>query len=406
MLRRLIRYCDKVFDLRQRLGRIRDRRVFPRITTLEITQSLLVMLWSRLGSFNALAATARSRFCSTWLEAAPSADTCGYVGARLETEDLRVAIHGVYDQLKRNKSLPLNQGRDVAVLDGHESHVSYLRHCRACLRRTVRTEQGDRTQYYHRHVALMLLPGALPGGQSLRLLLDLEPVRAGEDERAAAMRLLDRVIGRYPRAFDLVLADALYAVAPFVRFLAERHKHALVVFKQEATELSREAGAELSAQPGVEGHYRGRACRWRDSGELDWSGVPVRVRVIRSEETWTTHAQSTGQPRLHRAHWMWLTTLAAAQLPLDRFVNLAHQRWDIENYGFNELVNGWHADHVYKHEANAIEALLLLTCLAFNLYYAFVLRCLKPQLRRDKPAAYWARLILAELHCAVTPLPP
>jgi len=292
------------------------------------------------------------------------------------------------------------------VLDGHESHASYLRHCSGCLERTVHTEKGDRTQYYHRHVALMLLPGALRCGQALRLLLDLEPVRAGEDERAAATRLLDRVIRRYPRAFDLVLADALYAVAPFVRFLAEHGKHALIVFKQESMGLYREACAELSDRPAVQGSHRGRHCRWWDSGELDWEGVPVTVRVIRSEEIWKSRLQRTGQWCDHHTHWMWLTTLPAAQLPLARLVNLAHQRWNIENYGFNELVNGWHADHVYKHQANAIEALLLLACLAFNLYYAFILRCLKPQLRKNKPAAYWARLILADLHLGTGPISP
>lgn len=403
MLLRLIRYSEKVFDLSRSLEQLRDRRRFPRIVTARVAQSLLVLFWSRLGSFNALAATARSRF---WRNRLPSADTCGYVCSRLELDDLRQAIHRVYAQLKRNKALPLNQGRDVAVLDGHESHVSYRRHCQACLKRTVRTEQGDRIQYYHRHVALMLLPGTLRPGPSLRLLLDIEPIRAGEDERAAAQRLLARVIRRYPRAFDLVLADALYAVAPFVRFLVDHGKQALIVFKQEAMELYQEAAAQLSDRPVVWGRYRGRRCGWSDSGELHWAGVPVPVRVIRSRESWKTRVQSTGQVEPHQAHWMWLTTLPAWQLSLARVVSLAHQRWDIENYGFNELVNGWHADHLYKHEANAIEAVLLLICLAFDLYHAFILRSLKPQLRQNKPACYWARLILADLHFGAAPRSP
>jgi hypothetical protein len=33
--------------------------------------------------------------------------------------------------------------------------------------------------------------------------LDLEPLREGEDEIGAAVRLLQRVLQRYPRAFDL-----------------------------------------------------------------------------------------------------------------------------------------------------------------------------------------------------------
>ena len=97
----------------------------------------------------------------------------------------------------------------VAVVDGHESHASYLRHCTGCLERTIRVGKTTRTQFYHKQVTLMLLPGARPGCEPIRLLLDHEPQRPGEDEVATALRLLERVIGSYPRAFDLVLADAL-----------------------------------------------------------------------------------------------------------------------------------------------------------------------------------------------------
>jgi len=42
------------------------------------------------------------------------------------------------------------------------------------------------------------------------LMVDAEPMRSGEDEVATAIRLLERVIASYPRAFDVVIADALY----------------------------------------------------------------------------------------------------------------------------------------------------------------------------------------------------
>jgi hypothetical protein len=105
-----------------------------------------------------------------------------------------------------------------AVLDGHESHASYRRHCAGCLQRTIHSERGDREQHYPRQVTLMLLPAAPPGGPALPLLLDQEPQRTGENEVQTALRLLQRVLTRYPGAFDLVLADALYAVAPFSTF--------------------------------------------------------------------------------------------------------------------------------------------------------------------------------------------
>ncbi len=140
---------------------------------------------------------------------------------------LRQAIRQLYERLKRNKALPGIGGLGVAVIDGHESHASYRRCCGGCLERRIQRSDGEQLQYYHRQVTLQLLsdaPAASPfniQGEPLPLLLDAEPQLPGEDELAAAKRLLERVLAAYPRAFDVVLADALYAAATFVNFLPE-----------------------------------------------------------------------------------------------------------------------------------------------------------------------------------------
>jgi hypothetical protein len=53
--------------------------------------------------------------------------------------------------------------------------------------------------------------------------LDTEEQREGEDEVAAASRSLERVLGSYQRAFDVVVVDGLYLKAPFLESLHE-HK--------------------------------------------------------------------------------------------------------------------------------------------------------------------------------------
>jgi hypothetical protein len=92
------------------------------------------------------------------------------------------------------------------------------------------------------------------------LLLDHEPQRTGEDEVTTALRLLVRVIGSYPRAFDLVLADALYATAPFFNFLLARGKHALTVLKDDRRNLYQDAAGLFDHLPSREGSYRNRQC--------------------------------------------------------------------------------------------------------------------------------------------------
>ena len=149
----------------------------------------------------------------------------------------------------------------------------------------------------------------------------------------------------------------------------------------------------LSPQTGV---YRLRDCQWWDNdGLLSWPQVAVPLPVVRSLETWQLRSQLDGDKREQRSEGVWLTTLSSQQVPTARVVGLGHQRWDIANQGGNELVNGWHADHVYKHEPRAIEAFLWTAFLAGNLFHAFLARNLKPALGRGQPKVFWARVMAA-----------
>ncbi len=195
-------------------------------------------------------------FWKKWLgRKLPSADTIGRVYSSLDTAVLRQAIRQLYERLKRNKALPGIGGLGVAVIDGHESHASYRRCCGGCLERRIQRSDGEQLQYYHRQVTLQLLsdaPAASPfniQGEPLPLLLDAEPQLPGEDELAAAKRLLERVLAAYPRAFDVVLADALYAAATFVNFLLAHGKDAVIVLKDERRHLFQDVQGLWRTQP-------------------------------------------------------------------------------------------------------------------------------------------------------------
>jgi hypothetical protein len=175
--------------------------------------------------------------------------------------------------------------------------------------------------------------------------------------------------------------------------------HLAITLKDEQRSAYQDAAGLWAVLPPQAGSYQERCCRWWDvSDVLSWPGVRTSLRVVRSEESWTVKRQLTKQATAQTAHWVWLTTCSAAQLRTEQIVHLAHLRWDIENHGFNELVNGWHADHVYRHQPQAIECFLLLAFLAYNLFHAFFALNLKPQLRRGRTMAFWVELIAAELH--------
>jgi len=395
MLSRLLAWADKVAALGSLLGGLSDARPQPRIATLVIVRSLLVMILTRLGSLNAVEQTQSSSFWRHLLKGPlPSADTLGRVASRMDPEPVRKALRDLYGDLKRHKALPVpSHGLIALVLDGHESHATENRHCPQCLERTIHTSHGDHIQYYHRHVTAMLLTGDFP------LLLDAEPQRPGEDEIATALRLLERVLKNFPRAFDVVLGDALYTDPRFYNFVLDHGKDALTVLKNENRDLMVDACAlfEIHAPQRV---TEGATTRevWDLPDLLTWPQVKKPVRVVRSRETTTCRRQLDGQPKDREADWVWVTTLSIRRAGTRAVVDLGHARWKIENQGFNETTNRWAADHVYKHHPIAILVFTLMTMLAFNLFYAFYRRNLKPAYQSRHDAQHVARCLASELY--------
>lgn len=391
----MLAWAEKVAALGSLLGGLTDARPQPKIATRLIVRSLLVMIVTRLGSLNAIEQTHSSSFWRRFLKGPlPSADTLGRVAALMEPEPIRKALLDLYACLKRNKALPAPwHGLMALVLDGHESHATENRHCSGCLERTLTTLRGEYTQYYHRHVTAMLLGGDFP------ILLDAEPQRPGEDEIATALRLLERLLTNFPRAFDVVLGDALYTDPRLYNFLLDHGKDVLTVLKNENRNLLVDARALFethSPQRFIEGSTTREV--WDLQGFTTWPQVQQTVRVVRSRESTTSRRQLDGQPQVREADWVWVTTLSVNRASAQAVVALGHARWSIENQGFNETTNRWAADHVYKHHPTAILIFCLMTMLAFNLFYAFYRRNLQTTYRNRHDAQHVARCLVSELY--------
>ena len=390
-------YGRKRLDWESPLDAVQDTRVAPQIPTQAVLRSVAVMFLARLGSLNALEQSSHSAFWAKWTgQALPSADTIGRVCSQLDIPRLRQVSRQIYVRLKRAKALPPPaHGLMAAVLDGHESHATYRRCCAGCLKRRVETRHGTKVQYYHRHVTVQLV------GRDLTLLLDAEPIRRGEGEITTAIRLLDRAMEDYPRAFDVVLGDSLYANSIFFNYVRSRGKHALAVLKNEERLLWEDAQS-LFAEIQPERIKRGRwdVTGWDLEDLTSWPQVRQPVRVVQSHEQRTVRRQLDGQEELLKARWAWVTTLPQRQASTRTVLDLGHRRWAIENEGFNELSTRQHADHVYRHHDQAILAFLLLAMICCNVLMAFYQRDLKPQLRRRVSMLHVSRLVAAELYMA------
>jgi hypothetical protein len=402
MLNRIFAYTRKLIDLPRHLKAMRDSRKRPRIATGTVVHSVLAMMLCRLGSLNALEQTNRGRYWKRLLGTdLPSADTMADVCTKMEADPIRQMQHDLYARLKRAKALePPAHGLMVAVVDGHETHATRRRCCSTCLKRTLHTKNGDRTEYYHRLVHMNLV------GRGCCFQIDAEPIQPGEDEVAAALRLFDRVVRSHPRAFDVVAGDGLYARGDFFNHVRSKGKHVLAVLKDENRDLMKDArGLWEQAVPTIKDingvHYQ----VWDDEGYTTWPQCEHLARVVRSVETRRIKRQLDKKVEEQTVEWAWVTTLPSLSAATMTVVNIGHSRWSIENKSFNEMVTRWHGDHVYTHDGQAMLVLWLLLSMALNLFMAFYQRNLKPAIRKHYDTLAIARQMLAEL-CTSLPIHP
>jgi hypothetical protein len=368
------------------------------------------MFCCRLPSFNELEQQRRKKSWRRWLEGheLPCAGELAYVSERLEAGGLRRCLSHIYSRLKRNKVLAATHGWMLAAVDGHEIASSYKRHCCECLQRTITVGGVERVQYYHRLVAFQIIT------PDFHFLLDLEMLRPGEDEASAALRLIARVLENHPRCFDVLSADATYLRPSTIKALLGHGKHLVATLKDNQPTLLEEALALLPAQraqafdtPAAAGRPA-RHVLLREADGFTSETIATPLRLVHAHETGTRRERVAGKwiDSPIDSHWFWATTMPASLAQGRAVFDFGHDRWKIENEGFNELVTHWHCDHYFHHHPNSILVLWLMLFMAHALFHCFHSRNLKPEAKKGHTAIYFARLFAASLRTEAWWPPP
>jgi hypothetical protein len=382
-LGQLLQYAQKVFGVKDLLRRPHDGRSEPKIPLLAVNLCLLLGVITRVGSYLDLAQQTKRkrwrRLCR--LRQAISHDVFGYVTERQKPDDWRLNQAAVAKTLKANKTLESCKINGLLFLsvDANEPYKSRSRCCERCCQRQVEEtdERGQKhkvTEYYHRYVLGQI------NGPKINLLLDAEPILPGEEECAAALRLLGRIRRIYGvRFIDGITFDAWYAKGPFLRVVEKLGWSWVVVLKREDMDVYKEAQQLTQGQKpeaSFEDQPRDRRVQLWEVKDLEFSkGYGGDVRVVRSEERWTEKRVCGGRkdkkPRC--SLWLWAADEELNGYPSQAIYQIGHRRWGIENKAFNELTQGYHLDHCYHHDPTSMLVQLLILIFGFTLFTAFAL---------------------------------
>lgn len=396
MFKRIIKYAIKCFGLFEVLAYVTDRRIKPQIKTIKILTAIVFIHIANLGSLHSFSQNKSAKELA-------SVSTIARVADKVDIDSIREASSHVYKISRAKKMIEPYMGKYIAIVDGHELTVSDYCKCSHCRRRKLKTKNGSiKYQYYHSFSALIL------AGDKYSFVLDIEPIAPGESEVTSAYRLIKRVCQNYPKAFKVLIGDALYLNAKIFKLLESHHKYAMAVLKEERRQLFEEANKlSLLSKPEIYQDSKTTYRVWDHTIGGCWDGYGRNVRVIVSEETTIKRVHSkdgkSWEQKSVVCNWMWVTNITGSSLgDLKNTVKICHSRWQIENKCFNETVGTWKADHIYRHSKNAIIAFLLLLFICVNIFNIFCARNIKD--KKIKTKVYLIAQIKAEFYSLKRPL--
>lgn len=356
----MLGYASKTLRLDGFFSRPGDGRTRPQIPAKELISVQIGSHLLRVFSFHAIerlvaAGVARGVGSSRVF----SEDTLAYFNARLDPDGARNALIGVAKQAKRNKVFHGNVRLGLAI-DGTGAGRCSAKSKVCDLCRPYHDAVGNLVG--HRHELTMI---AVVGG-AVMLPLDLEPYGQGEGELTAGTRLLQRAARALgPRFADYVVADAKYGAASFLHEVTTLGLHAVVRLKDNLPDLHQRAVVRFHGRP-PDRHIQHEGIDveiWDDDSFQPWEGLSWSfVRVLRYRYT-------SAKGEVVDAYW--LTNYATAAIGSEALFQLAKNRWEIENQGFNDAKNRYGMEHICHHDANALIVgwLLLLLGLVIERLY-------------------------------------
>lgn len=279
-------------------------------------------------------------------------------------KELSKQLAEFYPVLKEKQVLDSRKvlGGCLAVsVDATGTYCSCKTRCENCL---VKTFKDGTEQYYHQ----MLVAVQVHPEQKTVFPLDAEAIiqqdgkTKNDCELNGSKRLIPSIRASLPNEKFLIIADALYANAPFIRLVQSQEMNFITVVKQGYALLQAKRLEQEEKLIEKQWQNKNRFCKASYATNLIMNGKnqDILVNYVQYTETDSKTSEIIYDGK-------WLTDLPIDELDLKEFVAVARSRWKVENETFNTLKNqGYHLEHNYGHGKKYLATnFALLTILAF-----------------------------------------
>lgn len=406
-------YLDKVFDFSHLVSALPEGRQSPQHPWQKVFDAVFLGAAMQMPSLLQIEAECRSGALAKRIGPV-SDDTIGYALQRQSPEPVFALGCEIARRLKRNGVLrsDWSRGLVVAAVDGIEICSSFARCCDACMQREVQHKVHGETrtdlQYYHRIVAVVIVSTPFPVPLGIRFQKD------GEAEVPCALALLRDLVGHLGRRFlDLLVGDALYLQAPFVKEVERLGMDWAFTLKENQPELLREAERFTTGPPAGVQSDSDRELHWWHLPQVDWPVADRLVRVVKTVRTDHKRQVTVSQEGEHlkktksglalESTNFYATNFELGAIPPLFIHQLSRSRWRIDAEVFQTITTDCHLKHPSVHQSTALVVLTMIRLLAYALSLVFYQRQVRSHARGHRDSFHEFAKRLAYWFVALTP---
>ena len=360
------------------------KKVKPQLTVV-LVYGLLMCVFQMASRREANAEMSQPVFLSTLqqlfpeLETLPHADTLNRVLARLDVKQLEETHMALVKRLIRHKKFHryLIEKRYPIAVDGTEKlaregpwwDADWLQ----------RQHQGEDGNWIQQYVYVLEANLVFHNGLTIPLLSEFLSYGEGDPddhkqdcEQKAFKRLAEQLKAYFKRLPILLLLDGLYPTGPVMAPCRRYHWEYMIVLPQQCLPSVWEEVESLSPLQAANRwthtwHGRHQQFRWVNDIEYrydhDTHSLPVHVVIC--EESWQEVDRDRGEIVDKTSRHVWISSRRLRWDCLQERCNLgARSRWGIETSMLVEKRQGYHYEHAFSYDWNAMKGFHYLMRLA------------------------------------------
>lgn len=377
-LKQMLTYINKVYDIGEKINSLKDKRIKFSVKNSTITFIVLFGFMLQIRSFNRLDHWLKKGKLKKVLPKNTKMPRIDTIRRSLSNFDLK-GLNDIHKHIVKTtiKNKVFRNGTiddlKIVAIDGVELFESSEKCCENCL---TRVQKDGTTHYFHRSVICVTV-GSDPHiilGQEM-----LEPKRDGsnkdEGEITGGKRLIKRLYKEYHHYADIIVADALYCKATWLKEVLSLGMDAVVRVKDERLNIVKDALALFKCREADKEwiiNQKGRnyiKIKTWDEDNFEMSDSDIKVRFIKFIEE--IHI---GDKVEVKEGWIITTDKFTS---VETLWKIMHKRLDIENNAFHQLKTEWYLDHCFLHSPAGVETVLMFIIIAFNLMQLYFFRCIR-----------------------------